>query len=571
MEWKIPRLDEQQVKEYVEKLNVSIPMASILLDLNIELDTAKKLLNDPTDLFDISASIFGLEDVAKNLLKQEGRKIKIFADYDVDGITSGFILNNYLEILGYDTTVYYPSREDGYGLNIEWCREITSQNDPTQLTVITVDNGITANEPISYLRDLGTQVYIIDHHEPIDKYRLPHANAICDAWVDEEYGTHLCAAAVVWKLVIRMAILRKVSAEEINDTMMAYLPYAALATIADVMPPCTENRAIIQEGLRAINNGFSPVLKAMMAAENINTMRTKDIVWTIAPGLNACSRMNEIDLAKKIFDKEGQEKSSSIKELAYKIRDLNRKRKTITDKAIKEILDTHNFTNDPVVFADGSKYPLGVIGILSGKLCEITEKPAIVYQVKDGIGYGSARAPIGIDIKAIVNYEAEKGNAIIALGHAEACGVQINPDKLSEFNKDVASSNLIEVVPSKKEDVRINAVISTNDMTYATMKEINSFGYTSKDIPTLGLLNIKVEPILWATTAGKKHIIFKLGSSSKYAVAWNGYDRYEELGKPDRMNLSGTLDTGAYCRYCKDVSLSEHSTVFTVDKMMDAR
>nr|DAK26499.1 MAG TPA: single-stranded-DNA-specific exonuclease RecJ [Caudoviricetes sp.] len=566
MKWKPKNYDTEEIKKYMNTLNVSNVMASVLIGLGIDLKTARTLMNDPTDLFDVESSIYGLKEVASSLLKQKERIIQIFADYDVDGLSSGFILNDYLKnILNYDSNIYYPSREDGYGVNINWAKDIVEKYDPDNLTVITVDNGITAHEPVQILRDAGAQVYIIDHHEPLDS--LPDANCICDAWVDRGYGTHLCAAAVVWKLVLEMSVQNGDNHEQINDVMYAYLPYVALATISDVMPSNLENRAIMQAGLEAINQKQSSVLRSLMNAENINFMRSKDLAWTIAPMLNACSRMNEIEMAEKLLNREGNY-DEDIKTLASKIREINRKRKMLTEKAVEEILKKSNFGNAPVVFADGTNYPLGIIGILAGKLCEITWRPAIVYQVKGDIAEGSARSLPGIDIKEIVNYEAAKGNAIIALGHAEACGVQIIPSRIREFNRDLLSSiiSYTMINEPKEEIVLIDAVISPSDISFKNKRELDSFGYTSKDIPVLGLLDVEVKPRIWKTASGKKHVIFEL-PDSKYAVAWNGYDIYHHLGEPERMNFAGELDNGAFCRYCKEVSITEHTTIFTISRM----
>lgn len=568
--WNIIKNNSFKVRIYEKELKVSRIMASILASLGITLDESRALLRKPYELLNTKNSIYGEEEVERCLLNQDNRIIKIFADYDVDGLMSGYILNDYLSsITGFNSEVYYPSREEGYGLNIDWAKKMIEENDPLKLTVITIDNGITAHEPIKFLRDRGVQVYIIDHHEPIDTNSLPDANAICDAWIDRKYGTHLCAAAVALKIIYRM---EKKYPDEVLTT---YLPFAALATISDVMPGCPENRAIIQLGLNIINMTYeeSP-LYALLKSEGLQKLRAKDIAWTIAPMINACSRMNEIEIAKKLFDTSKEYEFEEKLNLARKISNLNRKRKLLTEKAVQEIFKENTFEKDLVVFADGTKYPLGIVGIIAGKLCEATGKPSIVYQIRENIGYGSARAPEGVDIKAIVNYEATCGNAVVALGHAEACGVQIIPSRIKKFNEDLLSSGMVCTSEKTEEEVRIHALITVDDINIKLKKEIDSFGYTSKEIPVLGLSNVKVEPVIWATSSGKTHILFKMKDSKgkdKYAIAWNGYEIYKELGEPERMNLAGELDSGTFCRYCKEVPITEHTTIFTINRMDIAR
>ena len=570
MKWTIKQADKKEIKKYAMRLDIGSVLASLLIGLGIDIDTAEKLLYDPSDLIDITSKIYGQEDVASALLNQGGRTVRIFADYDVDGLTSGFILNDCLNLLGYDSEVHFPARSDGYGLNMGWARTITKKYDPKNLTIVTIDNGITAYEPIALLRELGAEVYIIDHHEPIDTHHLPDANAICDAWVDEKYGTHLCAAAVGWKIIAEMAQMSHTPPEMIYDIMMAYLPYVALATIADVMPPCDENRAIVQMGLSEINAGNSAIIQALMDADGIETLRTKDVAWTICPALNACSRMENIALAAQLFSLE-DENDEAIKKTVRDIGAINRRRKELTESAFTEILEENDFSGVPIVFADATKYPIGIHGILAGKLVEVTGKPAIVYR-KDGlIGHGSARAPLGVDIKSIVNEEAKRGNAIIAMGHAEACGVQILPEKIDAFQKDILSqtNEKIDLAPPEDE-VIIDTVITPDDISYDTRQEISTFGYTAQELPTLGLIDVPVEVLPWETASGKRHAIFRIKDSrgaSKYAVAWNALNRYEELGSPARMNLAGSLDSGAFCSYFKGAAINKKSSVFTVDQM----
>lgn len=598
MEWKVRREDDFLASKIEKELEVSRPMAQILVSLGLDFEQAKKLLNDPTDLFEVSEKIYGMEEAAKTILANTSKRCRIFADYDVDGLMSGFILYRYLSKRFKDIDIYYPKREDGYGLNIEWCTEEVKEN-PENLLVITVDNGITANAEVDLLKENGATVVIVDHHEP--SAVLPKADAICDAWVDGKYGTHLCAAAVAWKVVIEMELLKEKNPIVVNKTMRKFLPSVAIATISDVMPSNNENRAIIQEGLKLINAGRDKAMDVLMKEENIEKMRSRDVAWTIAPELNACSRMQEVELARKfIFGEDSSEKYLS--NVAKDIKLLNKRRKNLTQKAISDILTSHDYSNDIVCFADATDYPIGLMGILAGKLSEMTDKPAIVYRrstEEEDLASGSARAPEGYNIKDIINYETEQGNAMGAMGHSQACGCCIIPSRIDEFNESLknyvptisldddfedANDDLsfedrlvkafIECDPDAepmhpKEDV-LDAIITPDDMDYDTRMEINSFGYTSDDIPKIGILNAEVEAIPWETSGGKRHVLFRMRDSknrSKYAVYWNGLGEYEDMGKPEYVNLCGSLDNGAFCRYFRGANLTEHSTILVVDKM----
>lgn len=562
MKWNIPSHKKIDILSYEKKLGVSSSIASILLSMNMDYKSAKNLLKAPEKLIDMKSKIYGEVEVAKRILADKDRIIRIFADYDVDGLMSGLILSDFLDLYEFNTDVYYPNREDGYGLSLKWSKEIVEKHSPENLTVITIDNGITANEPIEFLKEKGANVYVIDHHEPIDG-NLPNADVICDAWVDRKYGTHLCAAGVALKIVLTMLDLMEEKDKE--AILELYTPFAALATISDVMPPHNENRGIVQLGLNKVNRDKdNEILNALLKSENMFPLTVKDVAWTIAPMLNACSRMKNIGLAKDLLIGAGYGEPEERDQIAQEMSLLNRKRKTLTENAIKKILEENDFSDDPVVFVDaGEETPIGIIGILAGKLVEITGKPAIVYKMP---GQGSARAPLGVDIKAIVNDQAAKGNAIGALGHAEACGVLILPDKIKDFNEDVLKNSLIEYKESPEEEISVSLVISPADITLNNRNEINEIGYTSKEIPVLALINEEVRALPWETSSGKRHVIFKL-KGNKYAVAWSGLGRYEELGCPKRVNLSGSLGSGEYCSYFKGAPITRGSTVFVVDKM----
>ena len=157
------------------------------------------------------------------------------------------------------------------------------------------------------------------------------------------------------------------------------------------------------------------------------------------------------------------------------------------------------------------------------------------------------------------------------MGHAEACGISLFPEKIIDFEKDVMDSLVIEAKePEEMPPVLLDAIISPDDMNMTIREEINSFGYTSRELPKLGILNVEVNPIPWETRSGKRHLLLEMKNSkgkSRYAIGWNMLDKYEELGSPRRVNISGSLDSGAYCRYCKQVNLNEWSTVLTIDSI----
>lgn len=573
MIWKLKKgANPFAVKGYRDDLGISKPMAQILLSNKVEKSAAKALLSKPEQLFEMNKYVTGMVEAVQAIMAymEQGKHFYIFADYDVDGFSSGYILYSYLKSKGADVEVKFPRREEGYGINLEWCKSIPHDN----AIVITIDNGITAIDSISYLKEHNVPTIIIDHHEPAEE--LPPAEVICDAFLDGGYGTHLCAGALAWKAVTFMEWGLTDDIAKAETICMKYIPFAALATIADVMPPCNENRAIIQSGLNAINHKQSHILNVFMDSQRIESMRSKDIAWTVAPSLNACSRMNNMEIAEEFFLSEDTDEDNMFT-IVSEIKKLNERRKKETQDALEEIIANNDFSKSHVCFIDATDYSTGLLGILAGKVSEMEGKPAIAYQSEgvdkeNNIGRGSAR---GINVLDIINYEASKGNAYGALGHSDACGAVICTDKIKEFNEDLlASSVLVEIEDNIIEEaVELSAIITPDDMTYAIRSEINSFGYAAAEIPLIGILNVEIEPILWETKAGKKHLLLKMKDSrnrDKYAICWNGYDDYISMGSPNHMNIAGTLDNGGFCRWFKGAKLSENSTMLVIDRMEGA-
>ena len=524
-----------------------------ILESRLTEKQARTLYGDPWSLIQ-NKEIYGMTSVAEEIIFQKDKNIYIFADYDVDGLTSGFILSSFLkDILGYKVETYYPERSEGYGLSPEFANNLNDKD----AVVITVDNGITANEAVNILANKCIPTIIIDHHEPAGE--LPEAVELCDAHIDKNYGTHLCCAAVTWKVVHKIAELLNWPEDKIRLLDRSYLPYVALGTISDVMPPVLENYAIIALGLEEINEGQSNTLSSLMEQEGIKKMTSKDLAWTIAPELNACSRMGNVKLGKDFFSQEMLNKKTALQKLTKEIIKLNKTRKDITEKAYQEIVSNNDFSATPICFVNVEKYPQGIHGIIAGKVSEAFNKPTVTYSSN---GHASCR---GEGVKDILNAYAPtyvEG----AFGHSDACGARIIVKKIPQFikrlNSDIEKKRL--KLKHTEPTITLDAELTLQDFNKKTREDILDFGFTGQDMPTVGLLNVNVEPIVWATKGGKKHIFLRLGGKNIYAIGWNLWDEYERLGAPTTMNLSGSLDSGEYAKYCKDVLLTGQNTILTI-------
>ena len=245
MKWKLHKPNKFKVslyKKVFEDIGLSKTMAKILLNRKIDMQTALKLFKKPEELSENPRKIFGAESVAKeivNFLKQK-KFFYVYADYDVDGMTSGYIITEYLRSLNAKVEVIFPNRSEGYGINLQFCEKIINR---PNAVVITVDNGITKVDEVRFLNENKIPVIVTDHHQPSEK--LPEC-LVCDAFADKESaGKHLCGAGIIWKVICLVDELLKSENYFFSAKYKSpenFIPYVAIGTIGDIMPLTAENQ-----------------------------------------------------------------------------------------------------------------------------------------------------------------------------------------------------------------------------------------------------------------------------------------------------------------------------------------
>ena len=542
MQWNIKKASPLKLAKYKNRLGVSSIMAKVLHNRAIDIDTARLELNDPMALVELPTEITGAEAAAKAILEQcgKGKQFIIFADYDVDGLTSGYIMTDFLLSIGEDAIVHYPQRSEGYGLSMDFVKEVVDAS--ANAVVITVDNGITKLNEVQYLNEHNIPVIVTDHHEP--QGVLPDC-VCCDPWTDKDSaGHHLCGAAVAWKVCMIMEYTI-----EKGDTEK-YLPHVALATVADVMPMVAENIALVRLGLEAINNGKSRAISTLMEMLDIKTLTAGDIAWKIAPKLNSCGRMNSIDVAGELFFMEDAD-AIDIKDQVRDIIECDDERTKYTKRAQKAI-EKMDYSQDNVCLFDASEYPAGIAGIIAGKITERFGKPSFVYTSFDSEVYSaSARSIPFLDLGLLLNTELEKGNIHGWGGHAQACGVSLNPDRLNDFrtsmNKQIAML-IAECGDEAAEEptLDVDAEISIKDLNSKLLKEIEMLPYDKATCPAPVFCMTGVKVKAKQPYSNKNHLVLDCedkNGNTITLVMWNSYDSYAALGEPSVMDIAGTIET----------------------------
>lgn len=346
-----------------------------------------KELHDPTLMKDLLKAADMLMELA-----DRGEQIAIVSDYDCDGIFSGMILYTGLKKIGANPIVYTPDRvSEGYGINKRIIDEIYNRGINY---IITCDNGIAAYDEIEYAKELGMKVIITDHHEI--QGDIPKADAVCNPKQEEcAYPFKgLCGGGVAYKLMTYIYERKNVLRDDKNAGNIL-LEYAAIATIADMMELKDENRIIVKEGLKLLNNSSSPGLNAIKTVNGLEgkNISTYHIGFVIGPCFNAAGR---IETAATAYDLLMCENEQEAQTLAFKLKELNEERKQMTEEATESallLLADKEYENDRVIVLTLKDCHESIVGIVAGRIKEKICKPVIVFsEVENGMVKGSGRS-----------------------------------------------------------------------------------------------------------------------------------------------------------------------------------
>jgi single-stranded-DNA-specific exonuclease len=352
---------------------------------------------------------------------QNREPITLIGDYDVDGIVSTTLIRTFFHTIDYPLHWMIPNRfKDGYGLS----KEIVSRLEPNQL-VITVDNGIAAWEAAEYCNEKNITLIITDHHIVGD--RVPKAYAIVNQKQEmcKFPYKEICGAQIAWYL---MASLKR--ALNIEFPMQHYLGLVSIAIIADMMPLKHINRGMYSAGVKVLNRGQIPAIKAFFESIHKTELNEQDIGFGLAPLLNATGRMKDASMAVDFLF------STNIYEARQKLialKALNEERKTIENQITLEVKKQVN-RNESVIVVKGENWHEGVIGIVAARVARTFQKPTIVLtKVKGSLYKGSGRSFGACHLFHTVQkckHLLEKFG-----GHKEAIGVSIKEEHIVSFKE----------------------------------------------------------------------------------------------------------------------------------------
>jgi single-stranded-DNA-specific exonuclease len=431
MRWTLKsKPEKEKIDALAEELQVDKTIAAILCQRNIEtFKDAKKFfrpslkdIHDPFLMKDMDVAVARIETAISN-----NENILVFGDYDVDGTTAVSLVSSYLKTIYPNIATYIPDRyAEGYGVSY---MGIDFAHDNDFSLIIALDCGIKAIEKVAYASEKNIDFIICDHHKPGPE--IPKAVAVLNA--KREDCTYpfdeLCGCGVGFKLIQALGVSRN----QTIDHFVPYLDLVATAIAADIVPMNGENRILAYHGLKVINESPRNGIKAIIHQVKKTVLTITDVVFIIAPRINAAGRMKHGNYAVELLTE--MDLDSAI-EFAAAIEIFNADRKEldkrITDEAIIQIIDNEEEQGfSTVVFQED--WHKGVIGIVASRLIEKYYRPTLVFTKSGDKLAASARSVKGFDV-----YNAlEECTKFIEQfgGHKYAAGLTLLPENYENFKK----------------------------------------------------------------------------------------------------------------------------------------
>ena len=493
-------------------------------------------LSDPFLLQDMDKAV---ERIGRAV--EEGQKICIYGDYDCDGITSTVLLYTYLQSIGADVFFYIPDRDrEGYGMNAGAVQAVAAKG--TSL-IVTVDNGISALDEISYAVRLGMDVVVTDHHQP--RETLPSCSAVVNPHRrDQQAGYHgLAGVGVAFKLVCAM------EGDDGSEMLEYYSDLVALGTIADMVPLRGENRCIVRRGLESLrhtqNMGLAALVSACGLAEKEIT--SGSVAFLLAPRMNAAGRLGHVEKAVELLLCEEEEKAAA---LAEEICGYNKERQALEAAILKEVAlliqKDPSCLRERILLFSGKGWHPGVIGIVCAKVVEKFGKPCILLCEEEGMLRGSGRSVGEFDLIGCIGRCSELLEQYG--GHPAAAGLILQKEKYAKFHVMLQqeAARMCEYMPPAA--LWIDKSVSMQEMTIPALKSLQllePFGM-SNESPVFLYEQCRIEGVY--TMSGGKHLRLKMNQNGQcfYAAYFNMAPEKFRYQIGDQVDIAVNCDINIY-------------------------
>lgn len=476
MRWTLkPKPEQHKIQHLAQALNVDEVTASLLLQRGVEtFEDARQFfrpsledLHDPYLMKDMNKAVARIESAIAS-----GENILVFGDYDVDGTTAVSLVSSYLRSFYPNVATYIPDRyAEGYGVSTQG---IDFADDNGFSLIIALDCGIKSIDKVAYAKAKGIDFIICDHHRPGDT--LPNAVAVLDPKREDcSYPyDELCGCGVGFKLVQALGVNRGQTIADLNP----YLDLVATAIAADIVPITGENRVLAKFGLEVINTNPRPGIKALIQNLKRQTLTISDVVFVIAPRINAAGRIKHgnhaVELLTEFDIEQAEEFAAQIEGLNADRKDLD---KLITAEALRQIEqnnDQEKFTT--VVYNEA--WHKGVIGIVASRLTETYYRPTLVFTKSGNKLAASARSVKGFDVYNALDACADHLEQFG--GHMYAAGLTLKEEQYAGFREKFEAVVAETIHPDMLiPEITIDAELNFNQITpkfFRILKQFEPFG-----------------------------------------------------------------------------------------------
>jgi len=532
--WNILEADSAKVAGLQTALKIHPILCELLVQRGIEdFDKAKQFfrpslndLHDPWLMKDMDKAV---TRIAKAF--DENESIMVFGDYDVDGTTSVATLYQFLKNIHPTIDFYIPHRyREGYGVS----KMGIDHAKATGISlIISVDCGIKSTELISYAKELGIDFIICDHHlpDPI----LPPAVAILNAkQIDCGYPyKELCGCGVVFKLISALAQAYNLP----DSSYLQYLDLVATAIAADIVPLTDENRTMAFFGLEKVNeNPSHGILALLELAKQTSPIRISNLVFAVAPRINAAGRMDDAKKAVQLFiEKEYQGALDVASLLQQDNLDRREADSSISEEAFAEIENDAAHLNKKSTVVFQPHWHKGVVGIVASRLIEKHYKPTIVLTQNGDIVSGSARSVQGFNLYEALH--ACRAHLLGYGGHFAAAGMTLNIDQLDAFKEAFEKAVADRITPEQMvPEISINAQLPLDQISMQFFQIIAQMEPFGPDNMRPIFIEKNVRDTGYSKLVKEAHISFNLtqGNNSVRGIGYNMPDKIDivKSGKP---------------------------------------
>ena len=528
--WTGPNISvDRQAEMILQETNFSSAMANVLARLGVEANQVKNYIKPSLrDLMPNPLKILDMEKAASriNIAVNNHERIAIFADYDVDGATSGALLHDWLTQLGNIPTLYVPDRiEEGYGPNIVAMETLANVHD----LIICVDCGTLSHETINKITN--TDIIILDHH--LGGETLPNAYAVVNPNRQDEKGDlyYLCAAGVVFLTLVAANSIRRNNNKSTPD-LLNMLDLVALGTVADVAPLIGFNRALVRQGLKVMAKRERIGITALSDIAKMNNAPSPyHLGYLLGPRINAGGRVGKADLGIRLLTCKNFDEANSI---ADKLNQLNDERRSIEATVQLQALEQVEKmgSNSALAWAAGEGWHPGVVGIVASRIKEITNKPTVVIGLDEHEGKGSGRSISGIDLGSSIATLQRENLIIRGGGHKMAAGLSLEREKL-----EIAMSRLNELLANQgsksfqTRELQLDGALSLPAITIELLEQLETAGPFGAGAPGPKFA-LPFMRITFAKRAGESHLRLRLVDDSGASIDAIAFGAFKsDLGK----------------------------------------